>query len=66
MGNLFSKLAGTKTYIVAIAGILTALGAYLNGALSVTQLFEALFAGVSAMTIRHGITTEVQKANETK
>lgn len=57
MGNLLSKLNGWKTYIVAIGGILTAVGTYMNGAIDIKTLLEAIWAGVIAMTVRHGITT---------
>lgn len=64
--NLLNKLSGWKTYIVAVAGILTALGAYLNGAITIAQLGEAIWAGIMAMTIRHGVTTTVSNATGTK
>jgi len=48
-------LQGWKTYIVAAGAILTALGAYLNGSIDLTQLITAIFAAVSAMTIRAAV-----------
>lgn len=66
MGNLLSKLNGYKTYIVGVAGILTALGAFLSGTLTSAQLGEAVWAAVMAMTIRHGVTTTVSDATGKK
>jgi hypothetical protein len=54
-------LKGYKTYIVAAAAILTALGAYLNESISLTQFVEACFAGVGTMTLRGGIKNDVAK-----
>lgn len=52
-----AKLDGIKTYIVGVAAILTAVGAYLNHAIDLTTLIQSVFTAIGAMTIRHGITT---------
>lgn len=57
MGTLFAKLSGYKTYIVSVGAIMTALGAYLNGAMNVTDLIFAITGALGMSTIRHGITT---------
>ena len=56
-------LAGYKTYIVAGLGIVSALVAhFVAGTMDTTTMVAAIFAGVSAMTIRHGVTTTVNSA----
>ncbi len=62
MANLLSKISGWKTYILGASAILAAIGGYLNHALDLTQMIEAIFAAVGTMTIRHGITTTVSDA----
>lgn len=57
MVKLFNLLSGWKVYITAGAAILTALGAYLNHAINVTELITAIFASIQTMNIRHAITT---------
>lgn len=54
-------LSGYKTYIVAIAGILTALGAYASGEMSLGNLVEAIYAGLTAMALRAGIAKNNKK-----
>lgn len=66
MGNLLSKITGWKTYILGASAILAAIGGYLGGALTITQLVEAIFAALSTMTIRHAITTTVSDATNKK
>jgi hypothetical protein len=51
-------LQGYRTYIVAIGGIVTAIVAYTQDAITTATLVEAIVAGVLAMTIRNGVTTE--------
>jgi hypothetical protein len=55
MANLFSKLSGYKTYIVALGGAITALGAYLSGGISFVELVTALFNAAGVAGIRHGV-----------
>ena len=45
-----------KTYIVCAAAILTAIGTYLGGGMDLGQLVTAIFAAITAMTMRAGIT----------
>lgn len=66
MGNLLSKIAGYKTYILGASAILAAVGAYLNQAMTLTEMVEAIFAALGTMTIRHGITTTVSDATDKK
>lgn len=66
MDRIFEKLNGWKTYIIGVAAILTALGAYLNHTITVKELIEAVWAAIMAMTIRHGITTTVSDATNKK
>lgn len=50
-------LSGYKTYITGVAAILTALGGYAGGAITLPELVAAIFAAIGTMTIRHAITT---------
>ncbi len=52
---MFTWLQGYKTYIIAGGAILTALGAYLSGSISLTELISAIFAALTAMTLRSAI-----------
>lgn len=49
-------LQGKKTYLIAIAAILTALIAFANGALSILGLGEAILAAFGLSAIRAAIT----------
>ena len=51
---MIAWLAGKKTYIVAIGAIITAIGAYANGALDLSGLVAAIFAALAAMTLKAG------------
>jgi hypothetical protein len=55
IAKLLSFLSGKKTYIVAAGAILTALGAYLNSSISLTELIQAAFAALGASTLRAAI-----------
>lgn len=55
--KLLDHLQGAKTYLVAIAAIITAIVGYLNGVLDLKSLIEAVFAAIATMTLRHGIST---------
>ena len=48
-------LAGKKTYITAITGALTAVGAYLYGGLDIGGLIEALFEASAIAGLRAGV-----------
>jgi len=55
LANLVSSLSGYKTYIVCLAGILTALGAYLNKSISLTDFVQAVFVSIGGITMRAGV-----------
>lgn len=51
------RLKGIKTYIVAVAAILTAVGSWLQplDGISTQQLVTAIFAAIALMTTRDAI-----------
>jgi len=57
--GMFAKirdfLAGKKTYLVCVAAVVTAVVAWSEGALTVPQLVEAIFAAIAGITIRAGV-----------
>lgn len=55
MGKLRQIFQGKKTYVVALGGALTAIGAYFTGDIDSIELAKALFNAVVAATIRAGI-----------
>jgi hypothetical protein len=65
-GNTFAQaiawLQGYKTYVVCAGALLTAAGSYLDGAIDKQTLIEAIFAALAAASVRHGITTSMQKS----
>jgi len=48
-------LAGKKTYITAATGILTALGAYLIGDMTLVETFQVVWPLISAVFLRKGV-----------
>lgn len=48
-------LKGKKTYVTAFLAILTAVGSYVLGEIALQDLIEAVFAALTAMTIRAAI-----------
>ena len=60
--TLNGKFAGTKTYGAAVVAILTALSSYFSGSTTLLQALYIILPSIYAITIRHGITTETQKA----
>ena len=54
--NMLEWLKGKKTYIICAAGILTALGAYLSGSISLTELISAIYAAFTGMSLRAAVT----------
>ena len=48
-------LKGKKTYVVAAAAILTAVGTFLGDGMSIGDLVTAIFAAITTMTLRAGI-----------
>lgn len=59
-------LSGWKTYIVAAGAIITAIGAYAAGSITLPELVAAIFAAIQTMNIRHAITTTVSDAVDKK
>jgi len=47
-------LQGKKTYIVCVSAILTALIAYLNNSISLTELITAVYAAIAGVTLKAG------------
>ena len=57
-------LRGRKSYIVAAAGLLGAVIAWIDGQITGTGLLAAIWAAAQACFIRAGIANEVAKADE--
>lgn len=57
MSNVVSggMLAGKKTYITAVVGIVGAVGAYLVGEADLFQTFQLIVTAVAAASIRAGV-----------
>lgn len=54
-------LKGKKTYVTAVLAIIAAVGSYLLDEMPPQDMIEAIFAALTAMTIRAAITTEATK-----
>lgn len=54
---MLNFLSGWKTYIVGAGAIVTAIGAYASGAITLVEMVAAIFAAIQTMNIRHAITT---------
>ena len=48
-------LAGKKTYITAVTGIVAALGAYLAGEMDLIQTFRAVWPLIAVAFLRKGV-----------
>ncbi len=48
-------LAGKKTYITAVTGIVAALGAYLTGEMDLIQTFQAVWPLLTVAFLRMGV-----------
>ncbi|MDA1091579.1 MAG: hypothetical protein O3A85_14880 [Proteobacteria bacterium] len=48
-------LAGKKTYITTITGILTAVGAYLIGDMTLVETFQVVWPLISVAFLRKGV-----------
>ena len=48
-------LAGKKTYITAATGILTAIGAYLIGDMTLVETFQIVWPLISVAFLRNGV-----------
>ena len=55
MAKVLEFLKGKKAYIVSLAAILTAVGAYLDGSLDLVGLIAAIFGALGLTTLRAGI-----------
>jgi len=53
--NMTTWLKGRKCYLVCAVAILSAVLAYLSDAMTGTQMIEAIFAAITAATIRAGV-----------
>ncbi len=54
-------LKGKKTYVTAALAIIAAVGSYLLDEIPTQDMIEAIFAALTAMTIRAAIPTEATK-----
>lgn len=52
---MFGKLAGKKTYIVAVMAILGAVSAHLTGDLAMNDMIQLIVTAVLGATVRNGI-----------
>ena len=57
-------LSGKKTYLTALAGLLTAMAAWASGELSLMGFLAALWTAGLACFLRSGVTAEVARAVE--
>lgn len=48
-------LKGKKTYFLSFGAMLTAIGIYLSGDITLMEMVEAIWAAILAMTIRAGV-----------
>jgi len=48
-------LSGKKTYVVCLVALVTAIGAYASGDMSLGDLIQAIFVAIGGMTMRSGI-----------
>ncbi len=53
--NPLNWFPGYKTYIIAAAGMVTALGGFLDGSVPLGDFVEYVFLGIGAFTFRKGI-----------
>jgi len=53
--EFIKRIWGTKTLKVAVAGILTAVGAFVGEQISLAEMVQAIFMGIATLTIRDGI-----------
>ncbi|MBT3305600.1 MAG: hypothetical protein HN377_03870 [Alphaproteobacteria bacterium] len=49
-------LAGKKTYITAITGIVTTIGGYLIGEIDLIQTFQTIWPLIAVAFLRNGVT----------
>jgi hypothetical protein len=53
--KLQDALSGVKTYLVALAAIIAAVVGYADHQLTLIQLLQAIWAAITAMTIRAAV-----------
>ncbi len=56
------NLSGYKTYITAVVAIITAIGAYLSGDVTIVATVQSVFVALLAAFIRHGVATSAVPA----
>ena len=61
MNKIITFLKGKKTYFVGALAIIFAILGFYFKTIDATQMVEAIFAALSLMGIRNGITTEAEK-----
>jgi hypothetical protein len=61
MESIRTYLKGKKTYVLGGVAIIGSLASYMVGDISLTEAAGAIWAGITAMTLRAGIKTEVSK-----
>lgn len=53
--GMAKRLVGSKTAWVAVAGIATAIGAYVGGEIGLQEAVKACFLGLGTLFLRDGI-----------
>lgn len=53
--NILESLKGKKTYLVALAGILSAVAAYASGDMAAADCLQTILTAVLGATLRNGI-----------
>lgn len=61
MKKLKGMLEGKKTYVTAVIGALTAIGAYLTGEVELADAARMVWVAVIAIFVRSGIESTKQK-----
>ena len=61
LNQLKLMLSGYKTYIVGTLAILTSVGTYLAGMITLPEMLAGVFAAVQSMNLRDAINTSAKK-----
>ena len=61
LASIRAFLQGKKAYITAVIGVLGAVAAWASGQITNMELLVAIWAAVSMIFIRSGVTTEVNR-----
>jgi hypothetical protein len=61
MENIRGWFKGKKTYVLGGVAIVGSIASYLVGDITLNEATGAIWAGITAMTLRAGIKTEVSK-----